>query len=137
MFCIDVEIDHLPDARKRQVSGRTGAGITSRAGHVTAAVDLDQTDAGVLLVVGAESAVKRTTVLDFSLDLATGSWAAEGVSVFEIRGIVFEQLFLRTVFRAELPEKNAATLLNDFRWYGRHALRAQTAGAFEYVVGFR
>ncbi len=50
---------------ERQIEAGSRFGETERARHIARAVDLDDAEAGVLLVVGAEAAIVRAAVLDF------------------------------------------------------------------------
>ena len=63
-FGSDKVIQNAFDLRQRQVEARTCVGKTQRAIHVTGAVDFDDSQAGVLLMIRAKSAVVRATIFD-------------------------------------------------------------------------
>ena len=68
----DEAVEHELDLLKREreaVRLVAGVGEADRAVEVAAAVHLDDREAGVLLVLGADTAVERTAVLDLALIL--------------------------------------------------------------------
>ena len=68
-FCADVVVENVLHFFQRQAESRTRLGKAKRAGHVAGAVDFDDAQAGVLLMVRAEPAIVRAAVLHFRGEL--------------------------------------------------------------------
>ena len=80
-FGADVVVENILDFFKRQAEARAGLGKAKRAGHVARAVDFDDSETGVLLVVGAQPAIVRAAVLDLR-----GELQRDGAGLVELRG---------------------------------------------------
>ena len=65
-FGTDKVVQHRFDFFQRQTEAGTRIGKAERAVHVAGAVDLDDAQAGVLLMVGAQAAIVRTAVFDLA-----------------------------------------------------------------------
>ena len=77
----DEVVEHLFHFFQRQAEAGSRFGEAQRTLHVAGAVDLDDAEAGVLLVVRAEAAIVRAAVLDFG-----GEGERNGAGLVEFRG---------------------------------------------------
>jgi hypothetical protein len=125
-------VEHPSDlcAREREVVGLapSGVGEADRAVQVAAAVDLDDAQARVLLVLRADPAVQRTPVMDVGLER---EWQrarlVEPLLGHVGLGIGGDQRLERAVLRAALAQHDAVVARVDLRIDHAFAPRADRA----------
>ena len=126
-FARHQRVEHPLDRRERQVRGllRRGIGEAHRAGEIAVLVDLDQRQAGMLLVVGTEPAVERAAVFGAALPGERAIARLEIVLAGEPVGRVGRhQGRLHAVARAALLVPDLVVLDDDL---GRHQAEAGLA----------
>ncbi len=98
-------VENLLDFLQRQIEAGAGVGKAQGALHVARRVDLDDAEAGVLLMVGAEATVIGAAVLDGGVERER-----DGAGLVESRGfgvqlgVAVDQRLELTVLRAALMQ---------------------------------
>ena len=78
----DKAIENVFHFFERQTEARAGLGETQRTRHVAGAVDLDDAETSVLLVIGTQTAIVRAAVFDLR-----GEFQRNGAGLVEFRGV--------------------------------------------------
>jgi hypothetical protein len=106
-FRSDEAIENVFDFFQRQMEARAGLGEAERTRHVAGAVDLNDAETGVLLVIGAQAAIVRAAVFDLSGKLqryCAGLVELRGVGV--LLGVAIDQCFEGSVIGAPLAHED-------------------------------
>ena len=130
-FARHQHVEHTLNSREGQVRGllRRGIGKADRAGEIAVLVDLDQRQAGMLLVVGAEPAVERAAEFGAALPRQRAIARLEVVLAGEPVGRVGRhQGRLHTVARAALLVPDFVVLDDDLGRYQAETGLAQRGG---------
>ncbi len=121
-------VQHLFNFFHGEVEAWPSFGKTERAIHVADAVHFDDAEAGVLLVVGAQAAVVRTTIVNFG---AIGQRNGAGFVVFAKGRVRFRvgvnKRLERSALRAALAHVNLVVAQNDLCVDDFSAVRANAA----------
>ena len=127
----DKAIENVFDFFERQIEARTGLGKAERTCHVAGAVDFDDAETGVLLVIGTQAAIVRAAVLDLS-----GEFKRDGAGLVELRGVgvqlrvAIDQCFERSMIGAALAHVDLVVADQDVGVDDAAALGADAAGQF-------
>ena len=131
-------VEHALDLGQAAMGVPLGRGIgeADRTGEVAGLVDLDDGQAGMLLVVGAEAAVPRTAALGAGV---RRQGAVAGLQVFQrappVDRIVRHQGLHHAVLGTALGVVDAAVLLDDLGRHQAEAGLAQRGGLAEEEIG--
>ncbi|GJM34640.1 MAG: hypothetical protein DHS20C18_36410 [Saprospiraceae bacterium] len=109
--------------------GRGGGCVAGRAAQVAAVGNLDQGEAGMLLVIGTEAAIIRTAIVDFGIESSWifGSFVVVA-DVFVIFHISSYQYALAAVLRAAFEHVDFIVFKNDFGFDTAQTFWAETEG---------
>jgi hypothetical protein len=113
-FVADDRVQHLFNLRESAELLALGAagGVADGAAQVAVVADLDQREAGVLLVVGAEAAVVGASPLDGSVvdERHLGGLDEDFAAAAVVVDVVGDEDFFRTVLRAAFEEVDVVVL---------------------------
>jgi hypothetical protein len=133
-FAFDQQVEHRLDFGETALPGpvRRRIGEADRASQVAVFVDLDQRQAAVLLVVGAEPAIVRAAPLDRGVEL---EWHVAGLqkiaAALPVRRLARHQRLLHAVLAAALLVVHGTGLFDDLRRYQGEAGLAHRRGLAE------
>src|SRR5262249_33579156 len=121
-------VEHALYLRQRQAEAGLGVGEADRALQVAVAVNLDQPQAGGLLVLRTESAVVRAAVAHLGAKAERNAPRLVVAQRGHVRlGVRAQQRLKPAVLRAALAHHDAAIAQQDLRIDGRAADRADAA----------
>src|SRR5260370_18959420 len=132
-----VVVEHLFDFFQREAESRTGIGKAQGAIHIAGAVYFDNPQTGVLLMVWAQSAVVRTSIVDFAVkgQRDRPRFVVTGLPSVCL-GSADAQAFEGTALRAALAHVDLVVTQHHLGVDHLPALGANAAGQFiEDVVG--
>ena len=137
-LALDERLQHRVDLGQAAVLGARGRGLgeAHRTGEIALLVDLDQREAGMLLVVGAQAAIVGAAVMRAALELERHVAGLEIVlAALEIGRIGRDQRLLRAVLGAALQVEDVVAFDQDLRRHELETIFAERRGlAVEAVV---
>ena len=137
---LDEAVEHPLDLGQGQVEAGAGVGEADRAIEVARAVDLDQGEAGVLAMLGADPAVERAALEDLGRDAGRRLAGLVEPGLLHVRlGVGVDQALEPAVVVAALAHVDLVVAEQDLRVDDRAALGADRARDFveDLAVGSR
>jgi hypothetical protein len=136
-FGPDEIVEHRLDFLERQAEAWAGRRKTQRAIHVAHAVDLDDPEARVLLMVGAEAAVVRASVLGLGAEGQRDRSRLVVLAVRHVRlGVPIDQRFKRPASGTPFPHVDLVVTEDHLTVDDAPAIRADASRQLvEDVVG--
>ncbi len=109
-------------------AARPARRVAHRAAQVARGRDLDQADAGVLLVLGAQAAVEGAALVRLDAELRRHLAGQAVLHLVVLRHVGADEILADAVRRAALAEVDPAPLGDDLGRHERQALRAEALG---------
>jgi len=137
-FVANDVVEHEGDLFERAVGGavRAGVGVADGAFEVAVVGDLEEREAGVLFVVGAEAAVVGAAVPDGGVELEGHLSGLDEVALLaEVGDVGGDEDFHELVGGAEFVHVDAVVLDDDLGFDFSEAVGAEGVGEFVEEVG--
>ena len=136
-FDLDEAVEHGLYLFEGEVVAYGGVSEADRAVEVAGGVDLDEGEADVLLVFGAEAAIERAAVVDLGAEVEGYSAGLVETDAADVHlGVGADDALKPTVFGASLAHVDLVVADDYLGVYDRLAFRANGAGEFvKDIVG--